>query len=211
MISRGLILSLGTTATVSVLLFIYFRSRMSSVENKVSMLFKLIEDHHAQQQVQFMEKRQDYSAMPVAKNEAGGELINVSDDDTDDSDEDSESESGYGSDEMKISIQNEQVKKIEISNPEDIPLLNEHNSADRESLPDNELLHDNVSFPDEEQFTTDKPFVGQEIAVLKIDEENKPDYTSMKIKELKQLCSKQGLTKYSHLNKAGLVNLLQES
>ncbi len=71
MLSRGLILSLGTTATVSVLLFIYFRSRMSSVENKVSMLFKLIEDHHAQQQVQFMEKRQDYSAMPVAKNEAG--------------------------------------------------------------------------------------------------------------------------------------------
>ena len=31
---------------------------MTSVEHKVSMLFKLIEDHHQQQQVQFMERMQ---------------------------------------------------------------------------------------------------------------------------------------------------------
>ena len=56
MISRGLIVSLGTTSLISVLLFLYFRNRMTSVERKVSMLFKLIEEHHQEQQVQFMQR-----------------------------------------------------------------------------------------------------------------------------------------------------------
>ena len=34
---------------------------------------------------------------------------------------------------------------------------------------------------------------------------------SLKIKELKKICATRGLNKYSHLNKAGLVELLQTS
>ena len=96
MISRGLIVSLGTTSLVSVLLFLYFRNRMTSVEHKVSMLFKLIEDHHQQQQVQFMERMQPPRPPP-------NNLINVSDGEADESEsdeseyeteDDDESESG---------------------------------------------------------------------------------------------------------------------
>ena len=37
------------------------------------------------------------------------------------------------------------------------------------------------------------------------------NFKEMKIKELKKLCGERGLTKYSHLNKAALVNLLEQS
>ena len=37
------------------------------------------------------------------------------------------------------------------------------------------------------------------------------NFKDLKIKELKKLCGERGLTKYSHLNKAALVNLLEQS
>jgi len=37
------------------------------------------------------------------------------------------------------------------------------------------------------------------------------DYATMKVSELKKHCSEKGLTGYTKLNKAGLVNLLQNN
>lgn len=171
MISRGLVLSLGTTSLVSVLLFLYFRNRVSSVEHKVSMLFKLIEDHHQQQQVQFMEK------MAPPNN-----LINVSDDESD-SDESTEYETD--SDNGKLSIHNENVKTIELNHT---------------FQPQEEKEYDG----DDEKNT----FEEQSSQIKKDVQE---DFTIFKIKELKKMCGERGLTKYSHLNKAALVNLLKQS
>ena len=66
MISRELLISLGITTLVAGFLFLYMRNRISAVEHKVNMLFKLIENHHIEQSnIQSHNK---------------GNLINVSDD-----------------------------------------------------------------------------------------------------------------------------------
>ena len=53
MISRGLLISLGITLLTSVIIFMYFRKRLSVVEHKLNMMFQLIEEHNQQQKVQF--------------------------------------------------------------------------------------------------------------------------------------------------------------
>ena len=49
MISRELLISLGITTLVAGFLFLFVRNRISAVEHKVNMLFKLIENHHMEQ------------------------------------------------------------------------------------------------------------------------------------------------------------------
>ena len=203
MISRGLIVSLGTTSLVSVLLFLYFRNRMTSVERKVSMLFKLIEDHHQQQQVQFMQRMRPH---PPPQNN----LINVSDGESDSgSDTEYETDSEGG----KLSIQEGEVKTIELTQKvSDLPFQEQH----REQHPYQS------SQPQEPQYHVDEldqipPL--EELNVTKATNETpkeiqvdvQQNFKDLKIKELKKLCGERGLTKYSHLNKAALVNLLEES
>ena len=48
--------------------------------------------------------------------------------------------------------------------------------------------------------------------VKKVTVENEvKEYSSMKVSELKSLCSEKGLSGYTKLNKAGLVNLLENN
>ena len=75
MISRELLISLGITTLVAGFLFLYMRNRISAVEHKVNMLFKLIENHHIEQNNLH------------TKNEETANLINVSDDEATDSEE----------------------------------------------------------------------------------------------------------------------------
>ena len=49
-ISRGLVISLGTSVLGCTLLFLYFRNRMSVIERKVDVMFDLIQNHNQQQQ-----------------------------------------------------------------------------------------------------------------------------------------------------------------
>jgi len=44
-LSRGLVISLGVTVLCCTLLFLYFRNKISSIENKVSVIFDLIQNH----------------------------------------------------------------------------------------------------------------------------------------------------------------------
>tara|TARA_Y100000590_G_scaffold446861_1_gene581227 strand:+ start:300 stop:782 length:483 start_codon:yes stop_codon:yes gene_type:complete len=92
MISRELVLCLGTISVVASLLFLYTKNRVLGLEHKVNMLFKLIESHHVENQ---------------QKKKTEENLINVSDDE---SDTDDESETSYESE----SDFNGKTKKIEI-------------------------------------------------------------------------------------------------
>ena len=197
MISRGLIVSLGTTSLVSVLLFLYFRNRMTSVERKVSMLFKLIEDHHQQQQVQFMQRMRPE---PPQQNN----LINVSDGESDsgsDTEYETDSESG------KLSIQEGEVKTIELTQKvSDLPFQEQHpyQSSPPQEYHNNEL--DQIPPLEELNVTKTTNEAPKEIQV-----DVQQNFKDLKIKELKKICGERGLTKYSHLNKAALVNLLEQS
>ena len=44
-LSRGLMISLGVSALGCTLLFLYFRHRMTTIENKVNVMFDLIQNH----------------------------------------------------------------------------------------------------------------------------------------------------------------------
>lgn len=199
MISRGLIVSLGTTSLVSVLLFLYFRNRMTSVERKVSMLFKLIEDHHQQQQVQFMQRMRPE---PPQQNN----LINVSDGESDSgSDTEYETDSEGG----KLSIQEGEVKTIELTQKvSDLPFQEQH--PYQSSPPQETEYHANEldQIPPLEELNVTK-VLDEAPKQIQVDVEQ--NFKEMKIKELKKLCGERGLTKYSHLNKAALVNLLEQS
>ena len=50
----------------------------------------------------------------------------------------------------------------------------------------------------------------EDIKKAEVEEEVK-EYSSMKVSELKSLCSEKGLSGYTKLNKAGLVNLLENN
>ena len=204
MISRGLIVSLGTTSLVSVLLFLYFRNRMTSVERKVSMLFKLIEDHHQEQQVQFMQRMRP---QPPPQNN----LINVSD--GEESDSGSESEYETDSESGKLSIQEGEVKTIELTQKvQELPFQEQHPFQGQhpyQPSPPQEY-HDNEldQIPPLEELNVTKT-VNEAPKEIQVDVQQ--NFKDLKIKELKKLCGERGLTKYSHPNKAALVNLLEQS
>jgi len=52
MIPINLIISLGTSIFVALMVFLYFRNRMKSLEFKLNTMFQLIQDHVAKQKVE---------------------------------------------------------------------------------------------------------------------------------------------------------------
>ena len=177
---------------------------MTSVERKVSMLFKLIEDHHQEQQVQFMQRMRP---QPPPQNN----LINVSD--GEESDSGSEREYETDSESGKLSIQEGEVKTIELTQKvQELPFQEQHpfqgqhpyQPSPPQEYHDNEL--DQIPPLEELNVVKNTNEAPKEIQV-----DVQQNFKDLKIKELKKLCGERGLTKYSHLNKAALVNLLEQS
>ena len=52
MIPVNLIISLGTSIFVALMVFLYFRNRIKSLEFKLNTMFQLIQDHVAKQKVE---------------------------------------------------------------------------------------------------------------------------------------------------------------
>ena len=52
MITVNLIISLGTSIFVALMVFLYFRNRIKSLEFKLNTMFQLIQDHVAKQKVE---------------------------------------------------------------------------------------------------------------------------------------------------------------
>ena len=101
MISRGLLISLGVTTLSAALLFVYFKNKINDVENKVQIIFDLVQSHSQNQMNQ-----QHHNDIDVKfHSQEQSNLIQVSDDDNDKNDyntvsegEDSEDEDIEGED-----------------------------------------------------------------------------------------------------------------
>jgi len=52
MISRGLIISLGITLIAVAMLFLYFRNRIGKIEQKVNLMFQLIQEHNTSRELE---------------------------------------------------------------------------------------------------------------------------------------------------------------
>ena len=182
-LSRGLVISLGVSALSCTLLFLYFRHRITAVENKVNVMFDLIQklikqetsdqyysQNEAQQQTNVNDPNDDTSESQQDNAMNKNTLIEVSDNEDDDEQyhsddsmsvtdaEDSEDDerktiSLAGAE--QISLKQEDIKKIIV------PLTTTSQSADAISLPELEELQDSLDELDDDEETS-----GEEDTVL---------------------------------------------
>jgi hypothetical protein len=97
---RNIVISLGITTLSSVLLYMYFKNKMADVENKVEIMFQLIQEHAAAndaalRNVNSQNNSPTFSLATHSENiklENPSPLVDVSDDEDNDSDEVSDSD-----------------------------------------------------------------------------------------------------------------------
>ncbi len=207
-----LVITLGVTGLSSVLLFLYFRNRLSEVEKKVDTMFNLIQSYETvekqpqftmeenpppeyyQQQMmgqQFEEQQQQQQDF-----NPNNELVTVSDKGDDssesESEDDSDSDEDYSSDE-------------EVTKP-----LVVNNSNDTVQLKEEDVSTNLKEISLEKQITTQEQVEEVEEEVTKNINLNSEDHdlSSMKVTDLKNLCKEKGLSGYRNLRKNDLIELL---
>ncbi len=230
-ISRGLVISLGTSVLGCTLLFLYFRNRMSVIERKVDVMFDLIQNHNQQQQpmgyeeepqnIQFSVREKE---VEVEDNEDSRIVISedeASDDDDEDDafDSDDSAEVSDNEEEDTVSLNLKNSQNIEISDIKTITLDGPENSGDTvevDSLDEIDEI-DEIDDDDEDNISADKQEdkadedddeddiedVQEDIVVKEI------DYSGLKVSELKAIAKEKGLSGYRSLKKNALVNLLK--
>ena len=100
MIMRNIVISLGITTLSSVLLYMYFKNKMADVENKVEIMFQLIQEHAAANDAALRNVNSQHNSPTFSlasrseniKLESPTSLVDVSDDEDNDSDEVSDSD-----------------------------------------------------------------------------------------------------------------------
>ena len=112
---RLFLISLGVTCLASVILFLYFRNRVGRMEQKVDLMFQLIQEYDKSKNIEptrsFQQVPSTNSSMQMGGNVTHDDLISVSDDD-DDTDRDTDSEEvSDNEDEEDVSV--EEVLQIQ--------------------------------------------------------------------------------------------------
>ena len=226
---RLFLISLGVTCLASVILFLYFRNRVGRMEQKVDLMFQLIQEY---EQSKNIEATRTFKPVPVNNTmQMGGsvardDLISVSDDDEEDErDTDSEEVSDNEDEEEEeelLRIQEEpveNVKTISLSGAEIESLAVEpaddlDEISDLEEEPVDEITLEETNIDDIEDETAE---VNEEIAednndepvtVKKIEVNNEKPLDKMTVKELKAKAEKDGFTNFKGLRKDKLVELL---
>tara|TARA_B100000575_G_scaffold288489_1_gene288608 strand:- start:16800 stop:17486 length:687 start_codon:yes stop_codon:yes gene_type:complete len=224
--ARGMAICIGVTGVASILLWFYFKNRIESVETKLDNMFNMIqnfaqppemgtvasnevtdyyqqggettEDPFENKELQY-ENQNSSPQLPTEMFEKeieevvnnNSKLIEVSEDSGEDSsEEESGEESGEESEE-------------EIGKKEQMELQTAKEDKDTDSLDDVESEEEESDDDQEEESDDD-------VKKVELKEEVK-EYSSMKVSELKKLAQTKGLTGYTKLNKAGLVNLLENN
>ncbi len=230
MISRNLAICLGVTGVTSVLLFLYFRHRVSTVEEKMEAIFQLIQQEardSMNDRIQFTEKKgfqeeQEKKPEQILK-KVEEKAINLEQQKIEVSESESESESESDSEsEIDSDEEHEQLKISEI-HPEVVEVLND-------KIETIELQHDvkeevkeelsdksNEDKKDDDEDSLDEVNLDDLDEVPELKKETKSlslpivNYEEMRVSDLKTLASTKGLSGYSHLKKKDLVQLLQEN
>jgi len=122
---RLFLISLGVTCLLCVILFLYFRNRISRMEQKVDLMFQLIQEYEQNKIINQNHPRNDTQSVPtVAFQDAqmGGtehrveaNLISVSDDESDYSDSDEVSDEEGDLLNIKETVVGENIKSISLS------------------------------------------------------------------------------------------------
>ncbi len=228
---RGMAICIGVTGVASILLWFYFKNRIESVESKLDNMFNMIQNFSEQTQTiardnipyynerevvedPFETKELQYENKVVSQQlptemfekevenivNNNTKLITVSDNSSDESDDESEDESDDESENESENESGMDLGKVEIKKDagETVPVEDKKNYQEEDSL--DEVDTDDSNSDNEKE----------NIKNLELKEEVK-EYYNMKVSELKKLAQGKGLTGYTKLNKAGLVNLLENN
>ena len=224
---RLLLISLGVTCLVCVILFLYFRNRIGKMEQKVDLMFQLIQEYEQNKNThQFHQTSDPVSPFPDAQmggteRQAEANLISVSDDESNYSDSDEVSDDEDGLLNIKETVVDENIKSISLSGAEiqslkvepgddldDISDFEETNMGDMITL---EEVHDDEIEVEQEEDVSGHQKDIEEVIVKKIEVSDDKPLVEKTVKELKQLAEEKGFTNYKGLRKNKLVELLTAS
>lgn len=214
MFNKMLVITLGVTGLSSVLLFLYFRNRLSDVEKKVDTMFNLIQSYETvEKQPQFtmqetpreyyeqqqMQEEMHQQMQQQAEYHPNNELVQVSDRGEGDESSDSDDESESDSDDDYSSEEEETTKPLVVkSESEDVTLREEDVTTDL-----NEISLEKKPTQEEEVEEVEDEVTKN--ITLQSDE---LDLTTLKVSDLKNLCKEKGLSGYRNLRKNDLIELL---
>ena len=223
---RLFLISLGVTCLVCIILFLYFRNRIGKMEQKVDLMFQLIQEYEQNKIIQQHGSQNDPlpfldAQMGGSQHQAEANLISVSDDsDYSDSDEVSDEEDELLN--IKETVVGENIKSISLSGAEieslkvetgddldDISDLEETNMDDMITL--EEVNNDEIEVEEQEENISDHQEEIEEVIVKKIEISDDKPLEGKTVKELKQLAEEKGFTNYKGLRKNKLVELLAAS
>ena len=230
---RLFLISLGVTCLTCVILFLYFRNRISRMEQKVDLMFQLIQEY---EQNKIIHQNVPTTAFQDtqrggAESQAETNLINVSDDDeSDDSDSDEVSDDEEEEDgplQIKEDVVAKNIKSISLSGAEieslkveagddldDISDFEETNMNDMitlEEVNNDEIEVDEQKIETQEEQQYDADEHQEEVIVKKIEVKDDKPLKERTVKELKQLAEEKGFINYKGLRKNKLIELLVTS
>ena len=236
MISREFLINLSITGLAGLLIFLYFKNRMSRVEQKMDLMFQLIQEYeHAKANQQHISSSVGMSVsrtQDIGENAPTSDLISVSDDDesvgeSSDSEEVSDDEATLQIQPETISLSNKEVRSINLAGAEtDLTVLQEANADDLADISsiDGDITLEEVIEPVsiEQSMETKTPSTIEESvqddeSVKKINLADDVQTKMIKplkqhtVASLKQICKDRGFTNYNALRKGKLIQLLESS
>jgi hypothetical protein len=235
---RLFLISLGVTCLASVILFFYFKNRIGRMEQKVDLMFQIIQEYEQAKNIQPIQTFQPTTVsrddvMQMGGNTAHNDLISVSDDDDDDDDDNQETDSEEISDNeedeeeptLHIQGQVENIKSISLSGAEieslvvepaddldEISDLEDDDDDKKEIITLEETLdeenEDLVESVDNNETEEEEIIDEESVYVKKIEVGDVKPLDKMTVKELKAKAEKDGFTNFKGLRKDKLVELL---
>jgi hypothetical protein len=252
MYNRGTMICLSVTGITTLLLFFYFRNKISQVEDKLDKVFDIIQDYSTndRQSQEFVvrEAPPPQNSQPVVMSTPGFErsdLIEVSEDEDDkvklgyntnnkssDDENDDDSDSDSEDDDSDSDSEDEEPEQppetteepkeeviveatLEVETDELTPKIEKDEKQPEDTEEDSEEDSEEETEEDSEEEDGGKNNLGNSDNdgedVKKVSLEPTPDYSTMTVATLKDICSDKGLRGYKSLRKNDLVTLLEES
>lgn len=215
---RELFLCLAVSLLTSTLLFFYFKNRMFKTEQKVDLMFQLIQEHERsaqlrQRQMPFNMVQKQTSSQVVNDDsdmKHSPNLIQISDDDSVYSGDSSEESDSDAEEDEQLHISQDDldtnIKTIALS------LSGAETNKQELNLEDMGDLHEVANLENSEKEVSTLPTTEESGDTDTSQSNTQPvDYNKMNMKTLKAEAESRGLSNYKGLRKTKLVELLQGS
>ena len=215
--TRLFFINLGITCLSVIILYLYFRNRVGKMEQKVDLMFQLIQEYNQQQQQQATTNNQTPQMSNNNWENDQNNLISVSDDDNNDSNTDTDNDTDADSEEISDSeslslniseeLVNDNIKTINLAGAE-VDSMQAEPSDDLDEISDVEDndVEDNdiITLDNNSNFNIIKTNINDTVM------ENTESLINMSVKQLKEQCKLLGFTNYKALRKNKLIELLEK-